>query len=164
MACRNSSHVKESKSWVRDSTLWILEPRSQSSSAILDVTSPVKLVGKIPLGSKPPLVTRTARTGLSTRLWIMYSKYWIPEDLKRFQSLVGFDPDSKPRDSIFTSKNFPNSIKRKFIGFRIPYMDRRNTQMDQLCNLRLHTFQSKIHKWNILYRAFHTLNTKTVKR
>ena len=69
----------------------------------------------------------------------MYSKYWIPEDLKRFQLLVGFDPDSKPRGSIFTSKNFPDSRERKFIGFRIPYMGRRNTQMDQLSNLRLHT-------------------------
>ena len=36
MACKNSSHVKEPKSWVKDSTLWILQPRSQSSSAILD--------------------------------------------------------------------------------------------------------------------------------
>ena len=47
------------------------QPRSQSSSAISDRTSPVKLVGKIrsiALGSKPPLVTRTARTGLGTRL------------------------------------------------------------------------------------------------
>ena len=35
------------------------QPRSQSSSAISDVTSPVKLVGKaraIALGSKPPLI------------------------------------------------------------------------------------------------------------
>ena len=141
MAFRNSSHVKEPKSWVKDSTLWILQPRSQSSSAILDVTSPVKFVGKNRLGSKLPLVTRIALTGLSTRLWIMYSKYWIPEDLKRFQSLVGFDPDSKPRDSIFTNKNFPDSRKRKFIGFQIPYIGLRNTQIDQLSNLRLHTFQ-----------------------
>ena len=44
------------------------QPRSQSSSAISDVTSPVKLVGKIRLGSKPPLVTRIARTGLGMRL------------------------------------------------------------------------------------------------
>ena len=47
------------------------QPRSQSTSAILDVTSPVKLVGKIcavALGSKPPLVTRIARTDLGTRL------------------------------------------------------------------------------------------------
>ena len=47
------------------------QPRSQSSSAISDKTSPVKLVGKIraiALGSKPPLVTRIARTGLGTRL------------------------------------------------------------------------------------------------
>ena len=47
------------------------QPRSQSSSAISDVTSPVKLVGKVravALGSKPPLVTRIARTGLGTRL------------------------------------------------------------------------------------------------
>ena len=46
-------------------------PRSQSSSAISDVTSPVKLVGKIcaiALGSKPPLVTRIARTDVGTRL------------------------------------------------------------------------------------------------
>ena len=28
MAYRNSSHVKESKSWVMDSTLWILQPCS----------------------------------------------------------------------------------------------------------------------------------------
>ena len=35
-----------------------IQPRSQSSSAISDVTSPVKLVGKI----------RIARTGLGTRL------------------------------------------------------------------------------------------------
>ena len=47
------------------------QPRSQSSSAISDRTSPVKLVGKIrtiALGSKSPLVTRIARTGLGTRL------------------------------------------------------------------------------------------------
>ena len=47
------------------------QPRSQSSLAISDRTSPVKLVGKIrtiALGSKPPLVTRIARTGLGTRL------------------------------------------------------------------------------------------------
>ena len=47
------------------------QPRSQSSSAISDVTSPVKLVGKIraiALGFKPPLATRIARTGLGTRL------------------------------------------------------------------------------------------------
>ena len=47
------------------------QPRSQSSLAISDVTSPVKLVGNIraiALGSKPPLVTRIARTGLGTRL------------------------------------------------------------------------------------------------
>ena len=37
------------------------QPFSQSSSAISDVTSPVKLVG-----SKPPLVSRIARTGLGT--------------------------------------------------------------------------------------------------
>ena len=45
-----------------------------SSSAISDVTSPVKLVGiirkfAIALGSKPPLVTWIARTGLGTRLY-----------------------------------------------------------------------------------------------
>ena len=51
------------------------DSRSQSSSVISDVTSPVKLVGKIrrghlalALGSKPPLVTRIARTGLGMRL------------------------------------------------------------------------------------------------
>ena len=46
------------------------QPRSQSSSAISDVTSPVKLVTcqAITLGSKPPLVTRIARKGLGTRL------------------------------------------------------------------------------------------------
>ena len=47
------------------------QPRSQSSSGISDMTSPVKLVGKvcaITLASKPPLVTRIARTGLGTRL------------------------------------------------------------------------------------------------
>ena len=48
-----------------------VQPRSQLSSAISHMTSPVKLVGKIraiALGSKPPLVTRIARTGLGTRL------------------------------------------------------------------------------------------------
>ena len=47
------------------------QPRSQSSLAISDVTSPVKLVEKIcaiALGSKPPLVTRITRTDLGTRL------------------------------------------------------------------------------------------------
>ena len=47
------------------------QPRSQLSSAISDVTWPVKLVGKIraiTLVSKPPLVTKIARTGLGTRL------------------------------------------------------------------------------------------------
>ena len=47
------------------------QPRSPSSSATSDVTSPVKLVGKIraiAFGSKPPLVTRIARTGLGTRM------------------------------------------------------------------------------------------------
>ena len=52
------------------------QPRCQWSSAISDVTSLVKLVKKIcqgyrptiVLGSKPPLVTRIAWTGLGTRL------------------------------------------------------------------------------------------------
>ena len=47
------------------------QPCSQSSLAISDMTSPVKLVGKIctiALASKPPLVTRIVRTGLGTRL------------------------------------------------------------------------------------------------
>ena len=47
------------------------QPCSQSSSAISEVTSPVKLVGKIcedAIGSKTPLVTQIARTGLGTRL------------------------------------------------------------------------------------------------
>ena len=47
------------------------QPCSQSSLGISDVTSPVKLFGKIctiALTSKPPLVTRIARTGLGTRL------------------------------------------------------------------------------------------------
>ena len=41
------------------------QPRSQSFSLISDVTSSFKLVV---FGSKPPLVTRIARTGLGTRL------------------------------------------------------------------------------------------------
>ena len=49
-----------------------VQPRSQSSSAISDVTSPVKLVGKvrraIALGSKLPPVTWIARSGQGTRL------------------------------------------------------------------------------------------------
>ena len=61
------------------------QPRSQSSSAISDVTSPVKLVGKIrpgrpraiALGSKPPVVTRIARTGLGTSL----EMYHFPDAL-----------------------------------------------------------------------------------
>ena len=53
--------------------MMIFQPSSQSSSAISDVTSPVKLVGKIRLSSKPPLVTRIARTGLGTRLMILNS-------------------------------------------------------------------------------------------
>ena len=47
------------------------QSRSQSSSAISDMMSPVKLVGKIraiALGSKPPLVTLISRPGLGTRL------------------------------------------------------------------------------------------------
>ena len=48
-------------------------PRCQSSSAISDVTSLVKKISRgyppaIVLGSKPPLVTRIAQTGLGTRL------------------------------------------------------------------------------------------------
>ena len=58
-----------------------MQPRSQSSTAISDVTSPVKLVGKIhrvrPRAiasvSKTPLVTRIARTGLDTRLHKVHS-------------------------------------------------------------------------------------------
>ena len=65
--------VTAAKLW---NSLPINQPRSRSSSAISDVTSPVKFVGKIrlgrpraiALGSKPPLVTRIARTGLGTRL------------------------------------------------------------------------------------------------
>ena len=52
------------------------QPCVQSSLAISEVTSPVKLVGKIcqgypspiMLGFKPPLVTQIAQTGLGTRL------------------------------------------------------------------------------------------------
>ena len=61
------------------------QPRSQSSSAISDVTSPVKLVGKIALGSKLPLVTRIARTGLGTRLAVQYG---ASEDPDRVETLV----------------------------------------------------------------------------
>ena len=43
------------------------QPRSQSSSAISDVTSPVALRSKL------PLVTRIARTGLGTRLTYAYT-------------------------------------------------------------------------------------------
>ena len=49
----------------------LAQPRSQSSSVISDVTSPVKLVENIraiALGSKPPLVARIARKGLGTWL------------------------------------------------------------------------------------------------
>ena len=53
--------------------MMIFQPSSQSSSAISDVTSPVKLVGKIRLSSKPSLVTRIVRTGLGTRLMIFNS-------------------------------------------------------------------------------------------
>ena len=54
----------------------VFQPRSQSSSAISDVTSTVKFVGKIrraiALGSKPPLVTQIARIALGTRLPIFH--------------------------------------------------------------------------------------------
>ena len=57
----------------------VFQPRSQSSSAISDMTSPVKFVGKngkirraIALGSKPLLVTRIARTALGTRLPVFH--------------------------------------------------------------------------------------------
>ena len=58
----------------------LTQPRSQSSSAISDLTSSVKLVQKvrrerlraIALGSKPPLVTRIARTSLGTRLLLSH--------------------------------------------------------------------------------------------
>ena len=54
----------------------VFQPRSQSSSVISDVTSPVKFVGKIRraigLGSKPPLVTRRAQTALGTRLPVFH--------------------------------------------------------------------------------------------
>ena len=53
----------QTKVWIETEN-GMRQPRSQSSSAISDVTSPVKLVGK------PPLVTRIARTGLGTRLGI----------------------------------------------------------------------------------------------
>ena len=59
-------HASSHASFLRKS-----QRRSQSSSVISDVTSPVKLVGKnlpIALGFKPPLVTRIARTGLRTGL------------------------------------------------------------------------------------------------
>ena len=59
------------------------QPRSESSSAISDVTSPVKLVGKaraIALGSKSPLINpgpslaRCAR--VKARVWPEYGKSW----------------------------------------------------------------------------------------
>ena len=68
------SHAQEShfKFFVFFCHFWrTTQPRSQSSLAISDVTSPVNFVGKIraiALGSKPPLVTRIARTGMGTRL------------------------------------------------------------------------------------------------
>ena len=68
------NHAQEShfKFFVFFCHIWrTRQPRSQSSSAISDVTSPVKLIGKIraiALGFKPPLLTRIARTGLGTRL------------------------------------------------------------------------------------------------
>ena len=67
-------HAQEShfKFFVFFCHIWgTTQPRSQLSQVISDVRSPVKLVGKIraiALVSKPPQVTRIARTGLGTRL------------------------------------------------------------------------------------------------
>ena len=78
------------------------QPRSQSSSGISDMTSPVKLVGKvcaITLASKPPLVTRIARTGLGTRLHFTYEtlkprltgeKKWLFSSLIKEALLWGY--------------------------------------------------------------------------
>ena len=78
-----------------ETKLW-LSPRSRSSSAIWDVISPVHLFTcqacrensprtprAIALGSKPPHVTRIARTGLGTRL--PKSLFWAPTCVPRFE-------------------------------------------------------------------------------
>ena len=63
--------------WNRMNKVKKRQPQSQSSSAISDVTSPVKHVGKFALGSKLPLVTRIARTGRGTRL---KERVWEPKE------------------------------------------------------------------------------------
>ena len=55
------------------------QTRSQSSSAISDVTSPVVL------GSKLPLVTRIVRTGLGTRLTYAYAADKISQPIRSCQ-------------------------------------------------------------------------------
>ena len=55
------------------------QPRSQSSSAISDVTSPVALRSKL------PLVTRVARTGLGTRLTYAYAADKISQPIRSCQ-------------------------------------------------------------------------------
>ena len=59
------------------------QPRSESSSAISDVTSPVKLVGKaraIALGSKSPLINPGPSLArwpeFKARVWPEYGKSW----------------------------------------------------------------------------------------
>ena len=57
-------------------TYFTSQPRSQSSWAISNVTSSVKLFRRISLfqvSSKPPPLTRIARTGLGTRLFTSLS-------------------------------------------------------------------------------------------
>ena len=50
IACEQQTHCRSSEGEKRRPEMRLLQPRSQSSSAISDVTSPVKLVGKIRLG------------------------------------------------------------------------------------------------------------------
>ena len=65
---------------------WLTQPRSQSFSAISDVTSPVKLVGKIRRGLyrtrfQGSSVTRVARTRLGTRLGLTVNYTAVTQSL-----------------------------------------------------------------------------------
>ena len=102
------------------------QPRSQSSSAISDVKSPVKLVGKIrlspiALGSKPPLVTRIARTGLGTRLHspILACKNKTENDSRLLKNSEGNRDDEWTfcRGQETRIRNDQKNLRRKLVDY-----------------------------------------------
>ena len=92
-------------------TCHLVQPCSQSSSAISNVTSPVKLIGRIrviALGSKPPLLSRIVRTGPGERLRLVSYNLMILVFINQWHPIY-----FKSRNQFFLFWPFLSRISRK---------------------------------------------------